>query len=263
MARGASRSDTFDNILKNVRKLESAGVKEVVLTGINLGDYSSIEQETEPGLIFKNKFLDLIKFLEEHTSIERYRISSIEPNLLTIEIIEFVCRSKKIMPHFHIPLQSGSDKILGLMQRRYRTSLYAERINYIKELMPHCAIGVDVIVGFPSEGESEFEETYNFLANNNITYLHVFTYSERENTKALDIKPVVLLHTRHQRNKLLRNLSYKKQSEFTMQHIGQTRKVLFEKQNKNGTIEGFTDNYIKVTAAFDKKLVNNIVDWKI
>ncbi len=263
MARGASRSDTFDNILKNVRKLESAGVKEVVLTGINLGDYSSIEQETEPGLIFKNKFLDLIKFLEEHTSIERYRISSIEPNLLTIEIIEFVCRSKKIMPHFHIPLQSGSDKILGLMQRRYRTSLYAERINYIKELMPHCAIGVDVIVGFPSEGESEFEETYNFLANNNITYLHVFTYSERENTKALDIKPVVLLHTRHQRNKLLRNLSYKKQSEFTRQHIGQTRKVLFEKQNKNGTIEGFTDNYIKVTAAFDKKLVNNIVDWKI
>ncbi len=258
MARGASRSDSFENILKNVDELQKAGVKEIVLTGINLGDYTHVETAST-----KQKFIDLLRFLEEKTAIERYRISSIEPNLLTNEIIEFVCASKKFMPHFHIPLQSGSDKILGLMQRRYRTDLYQQRLQYIKKLMPHCAIGVDVIVGFPGEGEREFEETYQFLAANDITYLHVFTYSERDNTKALELKPAVPLAIRYQRNKILRHLSYNKQNEFLNRYIGQCRKVLFENQNKNGTIDGFTDNYIKITAAFDERLVNSIVDWAI
>lgn len=259
LARGGSRSDSFENILTNAKALEQAGVKEIVLTGINLGDYTYKSDNGNSVL----KFFDLIRFLEEKTSIERFRISSIEPNLLTDDIIEFVASSKKFMPHFHIPLQSGSDKILGLMQRRYRVSLYQQKIDSIKKLMPHCAIGVDVIVGFPTENDAEFEQTFNFLDKNDVSYLHVFTYSERDDTKALNIKPVVPMHIRHERNKLLRNLSYKKQREFSDKHTGQLRKVLFEKQNKNGTIEGFTDNYIKVTAAFNEKLVNNIVDWGI
>ncbi|MEO7802734.1 MAG: tRNA (N(6)-L-threonylcarbamoyladenosine(37)-C(2))-methylthiotransferase MtaB [Ginsengibacter sp.] len=259
LARGASRSDSFQNILESVKALENAGVKEIVLTGINLGDYAYKAGNQNSTL----KFIDLVRFLEENTSIERYRISSIEPNLLTDEIIEFVASSKRFMPHFHIPLQSGSDKILGLMQRRYRTALYQQRIDVIKKLMPHCAIGVDVIVGFPAESNVEFNETFKFLENNDISYLHVFTYSERNDTKALTINPVVPLHVRHERNKILRNLSYKKQIEFANKHIGDTRNVLFEKRNKNGTIEGFTDNYITVTAAFDDKLVNTISKWKI
>lgn len=259
LARGGSRSDSFENILTNVKALEHAGVKEIVLTGINLGDYTYKSDNGNSVL----KFFDLIRFLEENTSIERFRISSIEPNLLTDDIIEFVASSKKFMPHFHIPLQSGSDKILGLMQRRYRTGLYQQKIDSIKKLMPHCAIGVDVIVGFPAEGDTEFKQTFDFLEKNDISYLHVFTYSERDDTKALHIKPVVPMHIRHERNKLLRNLSYKKQREFSGKHTGQIRKVLFEKQNKNGTIDGFTDNYIKVTAAFNEKLVNNIVEWAV
>lgn len=259
LARGGSRSDSFENILTNVKALEQAGVKEIVLTGINLGDYTYKCDNGNSVL----KFFDLIRFLEENTSIERFRISSIEPNLLTNDIIEFVASSKKFMPHFHIPLQSGSDKILGLMQRRYRTGLYQQKIDSIKKLMPHCAIGVDVIVGFPAEGDTEFKQTFDFLEKNDISYLHVFTYSERDDTKALHIKPIVPMHERHQRNKILRNLSYKKQIEFANKHIGQTRNVLFEKQNKKGSIDGFTDNYIKITAAFNEKLVNNIVEWAV
>ena len=193
----------------------------------------------------------------------RFRISSIEPNLLSNEIIEFVANSNKLMPHFHIPLQSGSNKILGMMRRRYKRELYAERISVIKNLMPHCCIGADVIVGFPGETEEDFKETFDFLHALDISYLHVFTYSERSNTNALDINPVVPLHIRHERNKVLRNLSYKKMQFFTEQHTGETRNVLFEHQNKNGIVEGYTDNYIKISALYKKEWVNEIVEWKI
>ena len=195
--------------------------------------------------------------------IERYRISSIEPNLLTNEIIEFVANSKKFMPHFHIPLQSGSNKILGMMRRRYKKELYAERVDLIKTLMPHCCIGVDVIVGFPGETDEDFKETFDFLHSLDISYLHVFTYSERDNTKALEIKPVVPMHVRHERNKILRNLSYMKMQFFTEQHTGQIRKVLFEDHNKNGMMEGYTDNYIRITTSYRREWANQIIDWKL
>jgi threonylcarbamoyladenosine tRNA methylthiotransferase MtaB len=195
--------------------------------------------------------------------IERFRISSIEPNLLTNDIIAFVAESQKFMPHFHIPLQSGSNKILGLMRRRYRRDLYAERVGLIKKLMPHCAVGVDVIVGFPAETEENFIETFDFLHQLNVSYLHVFTYSERDNTKALEIKPVVPVNIRHERNKILRNLSYKKQQHFAQQHNGQTRKVLFEAHEKNGMMEGYTDNYIRVTTPYRAEWANNLVDWTL
>jgi threonylcarbamoyladenosine tRNA methylthiotransferase MtaB len=240
--------------------MAAKGAKEIVLTGINLGDFGK-------GIIGGKKneenFFDLIKELDEIEGIERYRISSIEPNLLTNNIVEFVSNSKRFMPHFHIPLQSGSNKILGLMKRRYKKELYAERVGLIKTLMPHCAIGVDVIVGFPGETADDFKETFDFLHQLDISYLHVFTYSERANTAALDIKPIVPVHTRHERNKQLRNLSYQKMQYFTSQHIGETRKVLFEKPDRNGMIEGYTDNYIKITAPHKKEWINNIVEWKI
>ena len=197
--------------------------------------------------------LVLIKELEKVEGIQRYRISSIEPNLLTNEIIEFVANSEKFMPHFHIPLQSGSNKILGLMRRRYKRELYAERVGLIKTLMPHCAIGVDVIVGFPGETEEDFKETFDFLHSLDISYLHVFTYSERDNTHALTLKPVVPVNIRHERNKTLRNLSYMKMQYFTEQHAGQTRKVLFEEHDKNGMMEGYTDNYIRITTPYRKE----------
>ena len=207
--------------------------------------------------------IDLVKELDEVDGIERYRISSIEPNLLSNDIIEFVSNSKKFMPHFHIPLQSGSDKILGLMRRRYKKDLYTERIGLIKTMMPHCCIGVDVIVGFPGETDADFQETFNFLHQLDISYLHVFTYSERTNTLAADMKPVVPVGLRNDRNKLLRNLSYQKMQYFTNAHIGQTRKVLFETKNKNGMMEGYTDNYIKITTPFNEVWENNIIEWKI
>jgi len=205
----------------------------------------------------------LVTTLDKTDGISRYRISSIEPNLLTNEIIEFVANSNKFMPHFHVPLQSGSNKILGLMRRRYKKEMYAERVSLIKKLMPHCAIGVDVIVGFPGEDENDFADTYDFLHSLDISYLHVFTYSERDNTAALNIKPIVPIHIRNERNKALRNLSYKKVNFFTEQHIGQTRKVLFEQKNKTGMMEGYTDNYIKVATPFKAEWANQIVDWKI
>ncbi len=273
MARGKSRSDTISNVLKNVEELAASGVKEIVLTGVNLGDFSppalaeDVEKHPENE---KENFFSLVKALEKTKGIERYRISSIEPNLLTNEIIEFVAASTKFMPHFHIPLQSGSNKILGLMRRRYKRELYAERVALIKKLMPHCAIGVDVIVGFPGETDEDFKETFDFLHTLDIAYLHVFTYSERANTVALDIEPVVPMNIRHERNKMLRNLSYMKMQYFTEQHHGQTRKILFEGRKKNarlndsfgqGMMEGYSDNYIKVTTPFTRELENSIVDW--
>ena len=259
MARGKSRSDTISNVIKTAEQLASTGVKEIVLTGVNLGDFG----KGPDGHDESENFFLLLQALEKIKGIERYRISSIEPNLLTNEIIEFVANSNKFMPHFHIPLQSGSNTILGLMRRRYKRELYAERVELIKKLMPHCAIGVDVIVGFPGETDEAFRETLSFLHALDISYLHVFTYSERDNTKALEIKPVVPINTRLERNKTLRNLSYMKMQYFTGQQAGQTRKVLFEAFSKNAMMEGYTDNYIKITTPHRPEWVNKIVDWTI
>ena len=280
MARGKSRSDSLENVVANAEHLAKHGVKEIVLTGVNLGDFRTLnltptlstsgEGEVHTPKEHKEDFYSLVKALEKIEGIRRYRISSIEPNLLTNEIIEFVANSDKFMPHFHIPLQSGSNKILGLMRRRYKRELYAERVALIKTLMPHCCIGVDVIVGFPGETDEDFKETFEFLHGLDISYLHVFTYSERDNTHALSIKPVVPVHIRNERNKTLRNLSYMKMQYFTEQHAGQTRKVLFEGKDKNaslpkrqGMIEGYTDNYIKITTPLREEWVNEIVEWKI
>ena len=257
LARGKSRSDTIDHVMKQVMELGQRGVKEIVLTGVNLGDFGNNE------LSGAENFFSLVKELDKLDAVPRYRISSIEPNLLTNEIIEFVANSDRFMPHFHIPLQSGSNKMLGLMRRRYRRELYAERISLIRTLMPHCAIGVDVIVGFPAETEVEFRETFDFLHTLDISYLHVFTYSERDNTHALTLKPVVPIVTRHERNKALRNLSYMKLQYFTEQHAGQSRKVLFEGKDKLGMMEGYTDNYIKVAVPFRKEWENSIVEWRL
>ncbi len=256
MARGKSRSDSIENVISQARLLGENGVKEIVLTGVNLGDFKTTSPTQG-----KQNFFSLVKELDKIETIQRYRISSIEPNLLSNDIIEFVANSDKFMPHFHIPLQSGSNKILGMMRRRYRKELYAEKVNAIKTLMPHCAIGVDVIVGFPGETEIEFKETVDFLHSLDISYLHVFTYSERDNTDALELKPVVPMSARHERNKLLRNLSFMKLQCFTGQHNGNTRKVLFESRDKTGMMEGYSDNYIKVVTPFRAEWVNEIVDW--
>ena len=253
MARGKSRSDSITNAVKHAQELAANGVKEIVLTGVNLGDFRSDEGD----------FFELVKQLDEVEGIERYRISSIEPNLLTNDIIAFVAESKRIMPHFHIPLQSGSNKILGQMRRRYKRELYGDRVQLIKTLMPHCAIGVDVIVGFPGETDEDFKDTYDFLHGLDVSYLHVFTYSERDNTHALTLGPVVPVNIRHDRNKALRNLSYMKLQYFTNQFSGQSRKVLFEHQDKDGMMEGYTDNYLRVVVPFDAGKVNQIVEWKI
>ena len=268
MARGMSRSDSIANVVRNAKALAENNVKEIVLTGVNLGDFGKgdLTQTLSKGEDLnkrKENFFDLIQQLDKVEGIERYRISSIEPNLLTNEIIEFVANSKKFMPHFHIPLQSGSNKILGMMRRRYKRELYAKRVGLIKTLMPHCCIGVDVIVGFPGESDEDFKETFDFLHSLDISYLHVFTYSERDNTKALEIKPVVPMHTRHERNKILRNLSYMKMQFFTEQHIGQIRKILFEDHDKNGMMEGYTDNYIRITTPYRREWANQIIDWKL
>ncbi len=264
MARGKSRSDSIENVVANATHLAKHGVKEIVLTGVNLGDFKTpnpLKGALES--LKKEDFFSLVKELDLVEGINRYRISSIEPNLLTNEIIEFVANSDKFMPHFHIPLQSGSNKILGLMRRRYKRELYAERVALIKTLMPHCAIGVDVIVGFPGETDDEFKETFDFLHSLDISYLHVFTYSERDNTHALTLKPVVPIHIRNERNKTLRNLSYMKMQYFIGQHSGETRKVLFEGHNKRGIMEGYSDNYIRVSTPFREEWANQIIDWKL
>ncbi|MEO6812997.1 MAG: tRNA (N(6)-L-threonylcarbamoyladenosine(37)-C(2))-methylthiotransferase MtaB [Ginsengibacter sp.] len=259
LARGRSRSNSIENVLAEIKKIEDAGVKEIVLTGINLGDFGKDGKGEKTG----NNFYSLLEELEKSTNIERYRVSSIEPNLLTNEIISFVARRKKIMPHFHIPLQSGSNKILGLMRRRYKRELYADKVSVIKSLIPECCIGVDVITGFPGETDDDFKETIDFLLSLDVSYFHVFTYSERANTHALEIAPVVPVHVRNERTKILRSLSYKKMQHFTREHSGETRKVLFEGHHKNGMMEGYTDNYIKISIPFKEEWSNEILDWKI
>ncbi|MBL7749834.1 MAG: tRNA (N(6)-L-threonylcarbamoyladenosine(37)-C(2))-methylthiotransferase MtaB [Chitinophagaceae bacterium] len=260
MARGKSRSDSVASVLENARSLARTGVKEIVLTGVNLGDFGRGPHGDEG---YTENFYDLVCALDELEGIDRYRISSIEPNLLTNAIIEKVASSRRFMPHFHIPLQSGSNKILGQMRRRYRRELYADRVTSIRELMPHCCIGVDVIVGFPGESDAEFEETRQFLADLDISYLHVFTYSERDGTHALGLGPVVPMSVRHERNKILRELSYRKMQDFTQRHTGQTRKVLFENRNKEGMMEGYTDNYIRIVTPYREEWENAVVDWVV
>lgn len=266
MARGKSRSDSIANVVKNVEELASKGVKEIVLTGVNLGDFGKGNDGAGLSIGLNQReenFYQLIQTLDKVKGIERYRISSIEPNLLSDNIISFVANSKKFMPHFHIPLQSGSNEILKLMKRRYLRELYIEKVELIKKLIPHCCIGVDVIVGFPGETEEHFNETLKFLHSLDISYLHVFTYSERSNTEAVNITPVVPIQIRHQRNKTLRNLSFMKMQYFTKQHQGQTRKVLLESADKRGMMEGYTDNYIRITTPFRKEWENSIIDWKL
>lgn len=259
MARGKSRSNSIENVLSEIKKIASAGVKEIVLTGINLGDFGKDDNGGKTG----EDFYSLLQAIEENEGVERYRISSIEPNLLSNRIIEFVAASKKIMPHFHIPLQSGSNKILASMRRRYKKELYTEKVALIKKLIPDCCIGVDVITGFPGETDEDFNETVRFLKDLDVSYLHAFTYSERANTYALHIEPVVSVNIRNNRTRILRNLSYKKLQCFTQSHAGETRKVLFEGLRKNGMMEGYTDNYIKISVPFKKEWSNNIIDWKL
>ena len=261
LARGSSRSNTIDNVLNQVHQIAEKGVQEIVLTGINLGDFG--KQPNIQSTQKQENFYELLKRLDAVENIPRFRISSIEPNLLTDEIIEFVAKSKRIMPHFHIPLQSGCNEILKQMQRRYKKELYTERVKLIKEKMPHCCIGVDVIVGFPGETDEYFNETFEYLHQLDISYLHVFTYSERENTKALQIKPIVPIQIRKERSKILRNLSYQKMQYFQHQFIGTTRKVLFEKVDKNLILQGYTDNYIRVSTINTADLENKLVDFTI
>ena len=260
LARGKSRSESISNVLENVKEIATGGAKEIVLTGINLGDFG---KGFTGGKKHEENFYDLMVALDQQSSIERFRISSIEPNLLSNEMIELVSASKKFMPHFHIPLQSGNNKTLAEMRRRYKRELYAEKVSLIKSLMPHACIGVDVIVGFPGETDEDFKETARFIESMDISYLHVFTYSERDNTHALELHPIVPMQIRNERNKILRNLSYAKMQSFTQQHIGQTRKVLFESVNKNGMMEGYSDNYIKITAPYKKEWENEVVEWVI
>ncbi|ROI04434.1 MULTISPECIES: tRNA (N(6)-L-threonylcarbamoyladenosine(37)-C(2))-methylthiotransferase MtaB [unclassified Chryseobacterium] len=255
LARGISRSDTIDNVLRNATEIAAKDIKEIVLTGVNIGDYGKGE--------FGNKrhehtFLDLISELDKVEGIERIRISSIEPNLLKDESIELVSKSRSFVPHFHIPLQSGSDDLLKKMKRRYLTKLYYNRVNKIREVMPDAAIGVDVIVGFPGETEERFMETYNFLNELPITYLHVFTYSERENTEAAAMDGVVPVAERKKRNKMLRILSEKKKMAFYQTQLGKTLPVLWEHENKDGKMFGFTENYVRVQKDFDPASVNQI-----
>jgi threonylcarbamoyladenosine tRNA methylthiotransferase MtaB len=252
LARGKSRSDTIENIVRQAKEIAKTEVKEVVLTGVNIGDFGIQEGKRQ------ERFVELLKALDEVEGIERFRISSIEPNLLTNEIIEFVAQSKRFVPHFHIPLQSGSNKILKAMHRRYLRELYAERVAKIKSLMPHCCIGADVIVGFPSETQEDFLDTYHFLNELDVSYLHVFTYSERDNTAALAIKEVVPQQQRQERSKMLHILSDKKRRHFYEQNVGRVATVLFEKDIANGMMEGFTENYIRVVAKYDPLLINEL-----
>jgi threonylcarbamoyladenosine tRNA methylthiotransferase MtaB len=253
LARGSSRSDTIENVIAQAKEIAASGVKEIVLTGVNLGDFGIREGKRE------DRFFDLVKALDEVEGIERIRISSIEPNLLNDEVIAFVATSKRFVPHFHIPLQSGSDKILGLMRRRYKRELYLNRVAKIKQLMPNCCIGVDVIVGFPGETREDFIDTYNFLNELNVSYLHVFTYSERENTPAAGMSGTVPGSTRAERSKMLHILSDKKRRSFYETQIGKTDEVLFEGGDvKNGYMHGFTRNYVKVKVKYDPILVNEI-----
>ena len=255
LARGISRSDALENVLKNAKEISEQGIKEIVLTGVNIGDYGKGEFGNKK---HEHTFLDLVKALDEVEGIERLRISSIEPNLLKNETIEFVSQSRTFVPHFHIPLQSGSNDILKKMKRRYMRELYSDRVAKIREVMPHACIGVDVIVGFPGETDEHFLETYHFLNDLDISYLHVFTYSERDNTEAVDMDGVVPMNVRSKRSKMLRGLSVKKRRAFYESQIGTNRTVLFESENKEGYIHGFTENYVKVKTPWNPELVNTL-----
>lgn len=256
LARGISRSDSLENVVKNARDIAAKGIKEIVLTGVNVGDYGKGEFGNKK---HEHTFFDLVKALDQVTNIERIRISSIEPNLLRDETIDFVSNSNRFVPHFHIPLQSGSNSILKKMRRRYMRELYAEKVNKIKTAMPDACIGVDVIVGFPGETEELFLETYQFINELDIAYLHVFTYSERDNTDAATYEGVVSKNIRSQRNKMLRILSTKKQLAFYRSQLGKEMDVLFESENKDGFIHGFTPNYVKVALPFNDKLINQVI----
>ena len=260
LARGISRSDALENVLKNAFEISQQGIKEIVLTGVNIGDYGKGEFGNKK---HEHTFLDLVKALDEVDGIERLRISSIEPNLLKNETIEFVSQSKTFVPHFHIPLQSGSNKILKKMKRRYLREVYSERVSKIREVMPHACIGVDVIVGFPGETDEHFLETYHFLNDLDISYLHVFTYSERDNTEAAQMDEIVLMNVRSKRSKMLRGLSVKKRRAFYESQIGSNRTVLFESENKEGYIHGFTENYVKVKSPWNPELVNTLHDIQL
>jgi threonylcarbamoyladenosine tRNA methylthiotransferase MtaB len=264
LARGQSRSDTVDSVVERACKIAAMGVKEIVLTGVNIGDFGNGTEVIE-GMKPKKEalFIDLIEALDQVEAIERFRISSIEPNLLTSEIIEFSAQSNRFMPHFHIPLQSGNNKQLKMMRRRYKRELYADRVENIKQVMPHCCIGVDVIVGFPGETDEDFLETYQFIHGLDISYLHVFTYSERPDTPAAEMENPVPMSVRRERNEMLRILSEKKRRHFYEQHIGQTRPVLLEASVIDGKMVGFTDNYIKVLIDFDENLVNTVCDIQL
>jgi threonylcarbamoyladenosine tRNA methylthiotransferase MtaB len=250
LARGKSRSDSIQNIVAAAQEIAATDVKEVVLTGVNIGDFGIQDGRRV------EKFLDLVKALDDVEGIDRFRISSIEPNLLTKEIISFVATSKRFVPHFHIPLQSGSNKILQRMNRRYLRELYAERVATIQKLMPHCCIGVDIIVGFPGETEEDFLETYQFLNELDISYLHVFTYSERANTDAIEMDGVVPMKDRNKRSKMLRSLSEKKRRKFYEDNLGGQFTVLFEEDVEDGMMHGFTENYVRVAAKYDPILIN-------
>ncbi|MBS1680074.1 MAG: tRNA (N(6)-L-threonylcarbamoyladenosine(37)-C(2))-methylthiotransferase MtaB [Bacteroidetes bacterium] len=257
LARGNSRSDRVENIVKTAQEIALTEVKEIVLTGVNTGDFG-----LQDG-VRKERFIDLIKALDEVSGIERFRVSSIEPNLLNDEILEFIATSKRFVPHFHIPLQSGSNKILKLMRRRYLRELYTARVEKIKSLMPHACIGVDVIVGFPGETQDDFLETYQFLNELNISYLHVFTYSERENTVAADMPDSVPIKDRNERSRMLHILSDKKRRAFYEANLGQEFNVLFENDVRDGLMYGFTENYIRVSAKYDPVLINELKNTKL
>lgn len=255
LARGISRSDALENVLKNASDISKQGIKEIVLTGVNIGDYGKGEFGNKK---HEHTFLDLVQALDEVEGIERLRISSIEPNLLKNETIDFVAKSRTFVPHFHIPLQSGSNEILGKMKRRYKREVYTDRVSNIKKVMPHACIGVDVIVGFPGETDAHFLETYNFLNVMDISYLHVFTYSERDNTEAATMENAVAMNVRNKRSKMLRGLSVKKRRAFYESQIGTHRTVLFESENKEGYIHGFTENYVKVKTPWNPELANSL-----
>ncbi|WP_312186374.1 tRNA (N(6)-L-threonylcarbamoyladenosine(37)-C(2))-methylthiotransferase MtaB [Sphingobacterium sp.] len=256
LARGGSRSGKIGDIVRQAEEIAASGVKEIVLTGVNIGDFGIRDGKRE------DRFLDLVKALDDVEGIDRIRISSIEPNLLSNDIIEFVAQSKRFVPHFHMPLQSGSNKILSLMRRRYKRELYTERVSFIKSLMPNCCIGVDVIVGFPGETREDFIDTYNFLNDMDISYLHVFTYSERENTIAAQMEGAVPGAQRSDRSKMLHILSEKKRRAFYESQLGETGDVLFEADEKDGYMHGFSKNYVKVRTLYDPLLVNEVIPVK-
>jgi threonylcarbamoyladenosine tRNA methylthiotransferase MtaB len=255
LARGISRSDELENVLKNAKEISEQGIKEIVLTGVNIGDYGKGEFGNKK---HEHTFLELVQELDKVEGIERLRISSIEPNLLKNETIEFVSKSRTFVPHFHIPLQSGSNEILKLMKRRYQREIYTERVNKIREVMPDACIGVDVIVGFPGETDEHFLETYHFLNDLDISYLHVFTYSERDNTEAAEMEGIIPANVRAKRSKMLRGLSVKKRRAFYESQIGTNRTVLFESDNKEGYIHGFTENYVRVKTPWNPELANTL-----